>query len=119
MFTRNIAKLALMPYQTVLLHCVEDFGPRFGSWGRRGCPKSLAEIVNDVHSGTSEAEGGKSGTKPLISARFVVKVIDKTEHKQLGRLLQKLRGSRQATLPTTASLPALIFRNVRHVLQRL
>ncbi|CAE7177578.1 unnamed protein product, partial [Symbiodinium necroappetens] len=84
----------------------QDFGPRFGSWGRRGCPKSLAEIVHDVQSGTSEAEGGKSGTKPLISARFVVKVIDKTEHKQLGRLLQKLRGSRRDTflVPTCRSL---------------
>jgi len=84
----------------------QDFGPRFGRWGRRGCPKSLAEIVDDVHSGTSEAEGGKSGTKPLVSARFVVKVIDKAEHKQLGRLLQKLRGSRRDTflVPTCRSL---------------
>eukprot|EP00439_Symbiodinium_sp_Y106_P031375 s5331_g3.t1 len=76
-----------------------DFGPRFGRWGRRGCPKSLAEIVDDVHSGTSEAEGGKLGFPSRVR-------LERAEHKQLGRLLQKLRGSRRDTflVPTCRSL---------------
>ncbi|CAK9015010.1 unnamed protein product [Durusdinium trenchii] len=72
---------------------VQDFGRRFGRWGAAACP-DLKDIIADVESGAKVASGGKSGTSPLRSSKFVVKLIDPIEHKMLHHLLHKLKGSR-------------------------
>lgn len=83
----------------------QDFGPRFGQWGAQACP-SLTSIIEDLEAGTKEATGGKSGTKPIVSKRFAVKLIDDIEHKMLHKLLHSLKGSRRDSflVPTCRSL---------------
>lgn len=83
----------------------QDFGPRFGRWGAQACPP-LTSIIADLEAGTKEATGGKSGTKPIVSKRFAVKVIDNVEHKMLHKLLHSLKGSRRDSflVPTCRSL---------------
>ncbi|CAJ1348369.1 unnamed protein product [Effrenium voratum] len=83
----------------------KDFGPRFGAWGKSACG-SLPSIISDVLAESKEASGGKSGTKPLVSSRYVVKLMDEIEHNMLNKLLRELRGSRRLTLlaPTCRSL---------------
>eukprot|EP00434_Breviolum_minutum_P000902 symbB.v1.2.000797.t1/scaffold44.1/size390916/10 len=88
-------------------HGCQDFGPRFGRWGKVACP-SLNDIIGDVESGTKEATGGKSGTKPIVSSKFAIKVIDSIEHKMLHSLLSSMKGSR---LPEIGCKMAKIWSN--------
>lgn len=96
-------------------HC-EDFGRRFGRWGAAACP-DLKDIIADVESGAKVASGGKSGTSPLRSSKFVVKLIDPIEHKMLHHLLHKLKGSRRDTLlaPTCRSLSFKVGNAIKYV----
>lgn len=97
-------------------HGCQDFGPRFGRWGSVACP-SLNDIITDVESGTKEATGGKSGTKPIVSSKFAIKVIDSIEHKMLHSLLSSMKGSRRDTflVPTCRSLCFKVKGTVRYV----
>merc|ERR1719446_237261 len=70
--------------------CCEDHGHLFGQWGSESCPKSLLDVTRELAGGGREAEGGKSGTKPLLTHSYVIKVIDFQEYTKLMELLVDL-----------------------------
>merc|ERR1719282_530458 len=71
--------------------CCEDHASSFGWWALRACPSSFQEVLEAVHRGTSEATGGKSGAKVIVTSEYVVKTITEEEKYQLDKLLVHLR----------------------------
>jgi hypothetical protein len=54
------------------LKCCRNYAEIFGDWAMDLCPKTIAEVVEEVNS-VKRAYGGRSGVDVLLTSRFVIK----------------------------------------------
>lgn len=87
---RERAASSGIPGSVEVGNCCKSYAPKFGNWGTKQCPSSLAEVIADLESSSDVANGGASGVAVTITKKYVLKVIDGHETDMLYGLLDEL-----------------------------
>jgi len=71
--------------------CCEDYGSIFGWYGSRLCPRTILEVLASAERGATDADGGASGSRVVITAEYVVKTIPHQEARLVSEYIAQMR----------------------------